>query len=117
MGRRSRKRTAPGSRPSAAAGVGQTARVSVDDATWREFRQAIGDRSVAQVLGAFVESRVAHWHRRRVEDVSLTEDELVDAVERARVLAETLELLAVRLEARLQDRRTPVQVSAWPCGW
>src|SRR3954447_17260087 len=101
MGRRSRKRTAPASRPSAAAGVGQTARVSVDDATWREFRQSIGDQSVAQVLGTFVESRVARWHRRRVEEVSLTDDELVDAVERARALSETLGLLATRLEARL----------------
>src|SRR3954468_11023279 len=105
MGRRSRQRTAPRSRPRAAAGVGQAARGGIDDATWREFRKAIGDRPVAQVLGAFVESRVARWHRHRVEDVSLTEDELVDAVERARALAETLELLAVRLEARLQDRR------------
>src|SRR5690242_2227991 len=105
MGRRSRKRTAPGSRPSAAPGVGQPARVSVDDATWREFRQAIGDRSVAEVLGAFVESRVARWHRRRVEDVSLTDEELVDAVERARALSETLGRVVVRLEARLQDRR------------
>jgi len=104
MGRRSRRRTT--SEPRKEAGVGgQTARVSVDDATWRDFRRAIGDRSVAQALGSFVESEVVRWHRRRAADATLTEVEAAEAIERARTLAEALRLLAERLEWRLRYRR------------
>src|SRR4051812_35169676 len=108
MGRRSRRRDAAdagaSTRPS---GVGQTARVSVDDATWREFRAAIGDRSIAEALGALVEDQVARWHRRRAAGADLTEVELVAAIERAEALTETLRRLTFRLEARLQRPSQP----------
>src|SRR4051794_4656190 len=108
MGRRSRRRDAAdagaSTRPS---GVGQTARVSVDDATWREFRDAIGDRSIAEALGALVEGQVAQWHRRRVERADLSDAELVAALERAQALTETLRRLTWRLEAHLQRPSQP----------
>jgi hypothetical protein len=79
--------------------------VRVDDATWRDFRQAIGDRSVAEVLGAFVQTEVARWHRRRSDEPSLSDRELVEALERAEALSETLRALVGRLEARVGQRR------------
>jgi hypothetical protein len=85
--------------------AGQTARVRVDDAVWRDFREAIGDRSVAEVLGNFVEAEVARWHRRRAsDDRSLTDRELAEALERAQTLSTTLTAIVARLEVRLRLR-------------
>src|SRR3954467_14258644 len=107
MGRRSRRRSSTGdtTQPRRRS-AGQTARVRVDDAIWRDFREAIGDRSVAEALGNYVEAEVARWHRRRAEDdQSLTDRELAEALERAQTLSATLTALVERLEMRLRFRR------------
>ena len=115
MGRRSRRRSETrGGENAARSSQGQTARVSVDDATWRDFRSAIGDRSVSQVLGSFVEAEVTRWHKQRAEGASLTETEILAAIERARALSETLRLLAGRLETRLHHERSAGNSSARP---
>jgi hypothetical protein len=75
--------------------------VRVDEATWAEFRSAIGDCSVAEVLGRYVELEVARAQRARVGENDVTQRELVDAVERARVTTESLERVRQRLEALL----------------
>jgi hypothetical protein len=95
MGRRSRRRAPAADSPSTR---WQTARVRVDDATWHDFRQAIRQRSVTEVLGAFVQTEVARWHRRR-------SDGPPEALERAEALSATLRALVGRLEARLGQRR------------
>src|SRR4051794_5255267 len=108
VGRRSRHRSSAADtqqRPRRTS-CGQTARVRVDDAIWRDFREAIGERSVAEALGEFVEAEVARWHRRRMtDDGSLTDRELAEALERAQTLSATLLALVERLDARLRSRR------------
>src|SRR3954470_13683822 len=106
VGRRSRHRASAGDaqRPRRTSS-GQTARVRVDDAIWRDFREAIGERTVADALGEFVEAEVARWHRRRAtDDESLTDRELAEALDRARTLSATLIALVERLEMRQRFR-------------
>jgi hypothetical protein len=67
------------------------ARVRVDESTWATFKAAIGDRSVAEVLGRYVEAEAARAQRRRMNEGNVTQRELVDALEQARVLTESLE--------------------------
>jgi hypothetical protein len=104
MGRRSRRRTSDQSPAPARSPASRIARVHVDDATWSEFRQAIGDRSVAEVLGRYVELEVARAQRDGLSGAEMTERELADALERAAALTQTLQRVTVRLEARLSRR-------------
>jgi hypothetical protein len=100
MGRRSRRRDGrqdvQARRPAS-----RVARVGVDDDTWSEFRSIIGDRSVAGVLARYVELEVARARRQVASRDSVSERELVDVLERARITAETLERIVRRLEVRL----------------
>lgn len=99
MGRRSRRRS--GTTPalqSPTAPAARIARVGVDDATWAEFKRAIGDRSVAETLGRYVELEVARARRARGVEEDVTQRELVDALERARLTAEALQQVTRRLE-------------------
>lgn len=100
MGRRSRRRSTPSAVTSPPAAT-RIARVRVDEATWAEFRSAICDRSVAEVLGRYVELEVARARRARAGENDVTHRELVDAVERARLTAEALERVRQRLEGLL----------------
>lgn len=85
--------------------VWQTARVRVDDETWAEFRRSLGDRSVAEALGAHVEREVAGWRRRRATRADLDEREVVELLERVEAATVTLEALGRRLELRLPVQR------------
>jgi hypothetical protein len=82
----------------------QTARVSVDDATWAEWRLALGERSVAAALGAFVELEVARAREHRATRAELTEREIVEVLQRIEASQTALEALTARLEDRLQRR-------------
>ncbi len=79
----------------------QTARVRVDDETWAEFRRSLGERSVAETLGAHVEGEVAQWRRRHASRAELDEREVLEVLERIEAAGATLEALTVRLERRL----------------
>jgi hypothetical protein len=85
--------------------VWQTARVRVDDETWAEYRRLLGDRSVAEALGAYVEREVAGWRRQQASRAELDEREVLEALERIEDAKATLEALTVRLERRLPMRR------------
>jgi hypothetical protein len=103
MGKRGRRRVveaAGSARP-----VWQTARVRVDDETWAEYRRSLGDRSVAEALGAHVELEVAGWRRRQATRAELDEREVLELLERVEAATLTLEALARRLELRLPVQR------------
>jgi hypothetical protein len=102
MGKRGRRRDGEVAKPVRPAW--QTARVRIDDATWAEYRQSLGERSVAEELGAHVEGEVAQWRRRRASRAELDERELVELLERIEATRATLESLAARLERRLPAR-------------
>lgn len=76
----------------------------VDEDTWGEFRQAIGDRSVAEVLGRYVQLEIARALRARAAEDDMTQRELVDALERARVTMEALQRITKRLEAQVRNQ-------------
>ncbi|MTD43647.1 hypothetical protein GKE82_04835 [Conexibacter sp. W3-3-2] len=80
--------------------LSRIARVRVDEATWSDFKRAIGDRSVAEVLGRYVETEVARWNRDLAVREDVTERELVDALARAEVLTDTLSRITHRLTGR-----------------
>jgi hypothetical protein len=104
MGRRSRRRYNNPDHAPAARAASRIARVHVTDSTWSEFRRVIGDRSVAEVLGRYVELEVARAQHDRMSDADITQRELVDALERAAVLTRSLQHITERLEARLRHR-------------
>jgi hypothetical protein len=101
MGKRTRRRSATVPRPKA---TGQTARVRVGDATWAEYRQSLGGRSVAEGLGAHVELEVARWRRQRASRAELDDREVAELVERIEAAAATLETLSARLALRALPR-------------
>ena len=103
MGKRSRRRVVdvPGAVPA----VWQTARVRVDDETWAEFRRSLGERSVAEALGSHVAREVARWQRERASRAQLSDQEVLEALERVEAATATLEALTVRLERRLPVRQ------------
>ncbi len=82
----------------------RTARVRVDDETWAEFRGSLGERSVAETLGAYVEGEVAQWRRRQAGRAELDEREVLEVLRRIEAARATLEALTVRLERRLPVR-------------
>jgi len=103
MGKRGRRRVVgatDSTRP-----VWRTARVRVDDETWAEFRRSLGERSVAETLGAYVEGEVAQWRRRYASRAELGEREVLELLERIEAAGATLEALTARLERRLPVRR------------
>jgi hypothetical protein len=102
MGRRSRRRTSnPTNTAAPSPPASRIARVRASDETWEDFRTAIGDRSVAEVLGRYVELEVARWQRERAGAADLSDRELADALDRARATTDALERITRRLEVRL----------------
>lgn len=78
MGKRSRRRgvDVPGRVPA----VWQTARVRVDDDTWAQYRRSLGERSVAEALGSYVEREVARAQLARASQAELNEREVLEAL-------------------------------------
>jgi hypothetical protein len=105
VGRRSRRRASDQDHAPPRHAASRIARVHVDDATWSEFRQAIGDRSVAEVLGRYVEREVAQAQRDRLNGAEMTERELANALDRAAALTQTLQRVTLLLQARQSHRR------------
>lgn len=104
VGRRSRRRYNSPDHAPAGRAASRIARVHVTDSTWSEFRRAIGDRSVAEVLGRYVELEVARAQRDRLSADDVTQRELVDALGQAAVLTRSLQRITERLQARLSHR-------------
>ncbi len=75
------------------------ARVAVADDVWAEFRAAIGYRSVAEVLGEFVDCEVQRYRSRRLQDGQLEPREVIEALEQARAQQADLEAIVARLES------------------
>lgn len=101
MGRRSRRRTSPGT---AAPPRDHQARVKVSDDVWADFRVASRHSSVAIALGDLVTREVDRYRARRVREGSAGEYELMEALERAHELHAELAELVKRLERRLDVR-------------
>jgi hypothetical protein len=104
MGRRSRRRASAQEFAATDPPASRVARVHVDEATWSEFRRAIGHRSIAEVLGRYVELEVARAQRDRLSGADITDRELTDALDRAAALTRTLQRITLRLEGRLPHR-------------
>ena len=104
MGRRSRRRNAtdagPPPRPRPAVRDHQ-ARVKVDADVWRDFKLAIGYRSVAAALGDLVTREVDRARVARVREGTADDQQLLDALERAARLQAELALIVRALERRL----------------
>ena len=83
------------------------ARVKVSDAIWTDFRETTRSSTVAIVLGELVERKVDRYRARRVREGGADEEELLEALERARELHRELAELAKRLERRLELRIAP----------
>lgn len=97
MGRRQRRRTTASS-PAPAAPASRIARVRVDDETWAEFRAVTGDRSVAEVLGRYVQTEVARARADRARGGDVTDREVLDALDRVQATELELRALTARLE-------------------
>jgi len=78
------------------------ARVRVDDETWREFRNELGDTSVAVYLGRMVEVDVGRHRARRLQNDRTTPVDFLAALDRARALRDELFALVDRLEKRIE---------------
>jgi hypothetical protein len=93
------------------------ARVRVDEQTWREFRQAVGYRPIAERLGELVARDVAAYRRHRLRAGDLQGREVLDALERADHLSRDLAAVTERLErfrkAFPNDGSRP---TSWPQG-
>lgn len=72
-----------------------------NDKVWAEFKSAIGNRTVADVLGGYVEAEIAKAKAKRLRKGDITGDELLEALEDAAATTERLRLITGRLE-RLQ---------------
>lgn len=107
MGRRTRRRAADAVTPkSNSKPRDHQARVSVSDDVWREFRNVVGNDSIARYLGRLVERSVERDRARRVRNGTLSEDALLESLERAKELHADLGAMVVRLERLLGDRKT-----------
>src|SRR5215218_1092546 len=98
MGRRSRRRSSPGT-PTPMRD--HQARVKVSDDVWADFRAATRNSSVSIALGDLVTREVDRYRARRVREGSADEQELMEALERAHELHAELAELVKRLERRL----------------
>ena len=106
MGRRTRRRAAAVATSNAGTSTrAHQARVNVSDETWREFRRVIGNDSIAAYLGRLVEQAVERNIARRIREGDVREQELLDALERARELHSDLGATVERLECRLDQAR------------
>lgn len=106
-----RRRNKPLTTPAkpAASAPNRMARVQATDDVWADFRALAEPRSIAQVLGALVEREVDRDRARRLKAGQLDDQQLVDALDRARELHENLTALVARLERRL-DHQSPAPV-------
>lgn len=84
------------------------ARVHVSDEVWAEFRLAAYPRPLNFVLGDLVGREVERYRSRRLREDQLDDEELVEALDRARELHGDLAAVIARLERRL-DRTGPDQ--------
>ncbi len=74
------------------------ARVRVDEPTWREFRQAVGYRPIAERLGELVARDVAAYRRHQLQAGDLHARAVLDALDRADALSRDLAAITERLE-------------------
>ncbi|HEX8121867.1 MAG TPA: hypothetical protein VF549_11440 [Solirubrobacteraceae bacterium] len=81
------------------------ARVNVSDEVWREFRDVVGNDSIAAYLGRLVERAVERERVRRVREGTVDDLQLLDALERARELHSDLTSIVAWLERRVEDAR------------
>ena len=81
------------------------ARVNVSDEVWREFRDVVGNDSIAAYLGRLVERAVERDRARRVREGTVDDLQLLDALGRARELHSDLAAIVAWLERRLDTRR------------
>lgn len=106
MGRRARRRAAGSTAPSRRQRTrDHQARVNVSDEVWREFREVVGNDSIAGYLGRLVERAVERDRVRRVREGTVDDLQLLDALERARELHADLAAIIAWLERRLNTRR------------
>ena len=70
---------------------------SVDGETWAEYRRSLGERSVAEALGLYVEREIATARRRRAAEPDLSERDAEELLERLEDSGATLEAFAARL--------------------
>jgi predicted CopG family antitoxin len=106
MGRRTRRRAADAVTPKAKTKPrDHQARVSVSDDVWREFRNVVGNESIATYLGRLVERAVERDRARRIRNGTLSEEALLESLERAQEIHADLGAMVVRLERLLGDRR------------
>jgi hypothetical protein len=72
---------------------------------WQEFRDVVGNDSIAAYLGRLVERAVERDRVRRVREETVDDLELLAALERARELRADLTAIVVWLERRLDAGR------------
>jgi hypothetical protein len=106
-----RRRNKPLTTPAkpAASAPNRMARVQATDDRLGRLPRAGRTPSIAQVLGALVEREVDRDRARRLKAGQLDDQQLVDALDRARELHENLTALVARLERRL-DHQSPAPV-------
>lgn len=80
------------------------ARVRVDDVTWQAFKLAVGERTIAEELGDMVARRVQRHHALAAQAGSLSDRELLNALDRAIETRADLGRLIQRIEDRLDSR-------------
>jgi len=68
----------------------------VSDEIWAAYRASLGATSVSVALGGLVEREVAHQRRRTAPDA----DDVRDALEEARGVADELVMLIARLDEK-----------------
>jgi hypothetical protein len=78
------------------------ARIRVSDEVWADFRTSAGLTPLNVRLGELVKRDVERYRSRRLREGQLDDDELIDALERARDLHGDLATLVERLERRLR---------------
>jgi hypothetical protein len=106
MGRRTRRRAATAATPrSAARRRDHQALVNVSDEVRREFRDVVGNDSIAAYLGRLVERAVERERARRVRAGTVDDLLLLDALERVRELQSELTSIVGWLERRLDPER------------
>lgn len=82
------------------------ARVHVTESVWAEYRASLAGRPLSAALGELVEGEVDRARRKRLRAGELTDDELLDALDRSRELQRDLEVLVDRLQ-RLRRATCP----------
>lgn len=78
------------------------ARVLVSDAVWADFRAAAGTTPLNLRLGELVTRDVDRYRTRHLREGQLDDEELIEALGRAKDLYADLAALVARLERRLE---------------